>query len=212
LDKLLDQLLGALGLIDYHSWFVPFVLLPIMLAVAGWLHWRAERRTRPFVAVAKSRAEQLAAAIGDGPDPTAERSAFARSYLTIAQAMGAKAKGADALVQAWREFQETIVTRTATRSAIRMATGRYGARRARRCASAGSRHVRWMGHAGRGTRAPGLPPSRRVMHSWICLVALGAGCAPATSRCGHRRCTVSAMGPLGGPGRLGSARFPASGI
>lgn len=114
MDRLLDQLLGVLGLIYYHSWVVPFVLLPIMLAVAGWLHFRAERHTRPFIAAARSRAEQLAAAIGDDPEPTAERSAFARSYLTIAQAMGAEAKGANALVQAWREFQETIVDENGT--------------------------------------------------------------------------------------------------
>lgn len=109
LDTLLDQLLGLLGLIYYHSWFVPFVMLPLMLAVAGWLHYRAERSTRPFIAAARSRADQLEAAVGEDAEPAAERSSFARNYLTVSQAMGVEAKGADALVQAWREFQETIV-------------------------------------------------------------------------------------------------------
>ncbi|MGY2733616.1 anti-phage ZorAB system protein ZorA [Sphingomonas sp. UYP23] len=109
MDKLLDQVLYLLGLVYFYRWVVPFVILPIMLAIAGLLHWRAERATRPFITAARRRASSLVEALGPDQEPAAEREAFSRSYIEVSQTMSAEALGADPLVQAWREFQESIV-------------------------------------------------------------------------------------------------------
>lgn len=109
MDKLLDQVLYLLGLVYLYRWVVPFVLLPVMLAFAGWLHWRAERVTRPFIAAAQRRVTVIAHSLGAEKEPTAERDAFARAYIEVSQAMSEDDVGADPLVQAWREFQESIV-------------------------------------------------------------------------------------------------------
>jgi ABC-type transporter Mla subunit MlaD len=109
LDRLLDDLLAALGVVYYHRWFVPFVLMPAMLAVAGAIHFVAARRTRPFIVAARLRAAILRNALGSDPDPAAEREAFSQRYIDVARQMGDEASGAPALVQAWREFQESVI-------------------------------------------------------------------------------------------------------
>lgn len=114
MDRLLDIVLAGLGQVYFYRWFVPFVLMPIMLAIAGTIHIVAARRTRPFIAAARARAETLREALGDDPEPAAERAAFAREYLTIAAKMGEAAPRAQSLIQAWREFQESIIDESAS--------------------------------------------------------------------------------------------------
>ena len=109
MDKLLDQVLYLLGLVYFYRWAVPFVVLPVMLSIAGLLHWRAEKATRPFIAAARRRAAALEDALGSDTEPTSERLAFAHSYTDASRAMCADGPGAQPLVRAWREFQESIV-------------------------------------------------------------------------------------------------------
>lgn len=109
MDKLLDIVLAGLGLIYSHRWVVPFVLMPIMLAVAGVIHFLAARRTAPFITAARGRARMLREILGTDTEPAAERAAFHNAYLTVSEKMGEKAPGAEPLVQAWREFQESII-------------------------------------------------------------------------------------------------------
>lgn len=114
LDRLLDLLLALLGQVYLHRWFVPFVLMPAMLAIAGAIHFVAARRTRPFIAAARLRAAKLKDVLGDDIEPAAERAAFAREYLTIAEVMGEDGPGAHSLIQAWREFQELVIDESAS--------------------------------------------------------------------------------------------------
>lgn len=113
LNGALHWLLGVLSLAYVHEWFVPFVLLPAMLAVAGWLHWKARREIGPYMAAAKSRADALKTALGDSSDPIEQRHAFASNFITLSGEMEREGPGSGALVQAWREFQETFVDENA---------------------------------------------------------------------------------------------------
>lgn len=113
LNGALHWLLGVLSLVYVHEWFVPFVLLPIMLAVAGWLHWKARKEIGPYMKAAKARDAALKAALGDSTDPVEQRHAFASNFITLSGEMEREGPGAGALVQAWREFQETFVDENA---------------------------------------------------------------------------------------------------
>ncbi|MCA6328275.1 MAG: hypothetical protein IM649_03040 [Phenylobacterium sp.] len=64
LNGILHRILYVVSLAYTHEWFVPFVLLPIMLVVAGILHTRARRETAPFVTAATARIDALKAALG----------------------------------------------------------------------------------------------------------------------------------------------------
>lgn len=113
LNGALHQVLWFLSLAYVHEWFVPFVLLPIMLGVAGYLHWRARKEIGPYLSAAKARVDALKAALGDSADPLSERQSFAAGFVDLSAAMGRQEPGSHALVQAWREFQETFVDENA---------------------------------------------------------------------------------------------------
>jgi hypothetical protein len=113
LNGALDIVLRALEIIYGRPWVVPFLLMPTMLLVAGYLHWRAVRETRPFLTAARARADALKAALGDSGDPLLERQAFASSFIDVASEMGKEEPGSARLVQAWREFQESFVDENA---------------------------------------------------------------------------------------------------
>ncbi len=113
LNAALHWLLQQLGVVYTHEWVVPFLLLPIMLACAGYLHLRARFETSPFFRAAEARASALRAALGNSGDPISERAAFAAAYLDVSTAMSPNSPGERSLVQAWREFQESIIDESA---------------------------------------------------------------------------------------------------
>jgi len=112
MQAILDGLLGLLELVFGVPWVAPLLIAPVMLAGTAYLWWDAERRTRPYLIAARARVAALEAALGQDPDPIAERAAFSDSYPTAAAALNAPAPGAQALVMAWREFHESIVNET----------------------------------------------------------------------------------------------------
>lgn len=114
MQNILNGLLGLLEPIFGIPWVAPLLIAPIMLAGTAYLWWDAERRTRPYLTAARGRVKALKAALGDDPDPIAERAAFSENYSGVAEALNAPAPGAEALVLAWREFHETIVDETET--------------------------------------------------------------------------------------------------
>lgn len=113
LNGTLHKVLWVLSLAYVHEWFVPFVLLPIMLAVAGYLHWKARKEIDPFFKAVQARVAALKTAIGDSDDPVEERQAFAAGFMDLSTEMCREGPGSASLVQAWREFQETFVDENA---------------------------------------------------------------------------------------------------
>lgn len=111
---LLTLILKPLEFVYSADWVAPFIVLPAMLMVAGFLHFEAVQRTKPFLAAAKSRVRSLASALGDDPDPVAERSAFSANFIEVSAALNEEQPGALPLVQAWREFHESLIDETAT--------------------------------------------------------------------------------------------------
>lgn len=114
MDQLLDAILWALGLVYRERWVAPLVLLPIMFAIAAWVHIHAWRRTRPYLKATRIRVAALREALGSDPEPIAERAAFADGFGTVVAAMNADGPGTHELVQAWREFHESIIDETST--------------------------------------------------------------------------------------------------
>lgn len=114
MDHLLDIILGGLGLIYGERWVAPFLLLPIMFAIAAFIHWRAEQTTRPYLIAARRRVSALQSALGPDVDPIAERNAFSEEFMTVAAAMNEEGPGTHELIQAWREFHESIIDETST--------------------------------------------------------------------------------------------------
>lgn len=114
LEQILDGLLGLLDFVYGERWVAPFVLLPAMFAAAFYVRLQAKRRILPYVTAAKERVEALEAALGDDPDPVAERRAFAENYISVSSAMASDGPGAHNLVLAWREFQESMVDEEAS--------------------------------------------------------------------------------------------------
>lgn len=113
LNEALRLILEGLGFFYTREWFVPFVLLPLMLGFAGVLHFRARREIAPYLTAAGTRVQALKAALGDSGDPLGERQAFAANFVDLSAVMGREDAGGHALVQAWREFQETFVDENA---------------------------------------------------------------------------------------------------
>ena len=113
LNGILHEILNLLSLAYTHEWFVPFVLLPMMLAAAGFLHRRASREIRPYLSAATARVDALERALGGSGDPIKERVAFAAGFLDLSAAMGRDEPGSDALVQSWWEFQESLIDENA---------------------------------------------------------------------------------------------------
>lgn len=109
MDRFLDLILAALGLIYGQRWVVPFVLLPIMAAVAAGVLWRAQREMSGFLKAARLRVQALRAALQAGGDPHA---AFASGFMEVATALNAEGPGAKGLLCAWRELRESVFDET----------------------------------------------------------------------------------------------------
>lgn len=109
LEQILDLFLGVLDFVYGERWVAPFVLLPIMFTAAFIVRQRAKKRVVPYLAAARERIDALQSALGSDRDPDAERRNFAENYIAVSGAMGTEQKGAHNLVQAWREFQESMV-------------------------------------------------------------------------------------------------------
>jgi hypothetical protein len=114
LGQMLDAFLDILDFVYGERWVAPFVLLPAMFAAAFVVRQRATARVVPYLKAARERAGVLQSALGDDRDPDAERRAFAGNYIQVSRAMGAEQDGAHNLVQAWREFQESMVDESAS--------------------------------------------------------------------------------------------------
>lgn len=113
MDYFLDLILGGLDLIYGRRWVAPFVLLPLMFIAAFLVRRHAMRVTRPYLQAARRRVEALREALGDDPEPVAERQAFAENYITASAVMNEDQPGGHGLVLAWREFQESMVDESA---------------------------------------------------------------------------------------------------
>lgn len=114
MDQILDAILWAIGLVYRERWVAPLVLLPIMLLIAAWVHIHAWRRTQPYLKATRARIVVLRDSLGSDPDPVAERAAFAEAFGDVAMAMNSQEAGSHELIQAWREFHETIIDETNT--------------------------------------------------------------------------------------------------
>ncbi|HEY3798528.1 MAG TPA: anti-phage ZorAB system protein ZorA [Caulobacteraceae bacterium] len=114
LNSWVDAVLSVAGLLFTHRWAAPILLTPLMMAGAGYLWWRAQRRVRPFLNAAAARIEVLQRAIGTERDPIAERASFATHFGDVAAAMAESQRGAESLSRAWQEFHETVVDETET--------------------------------------------------------------------------------------------------
>lgn len=110
----LDILMKVLSLPFGQPWVAPFVIFPTMTAVAIILSLQAYRRCNPFWRALEKRLAVVRQATEPADGPDAAREAFAKHYDDIVAAMVDKAPGADSLVQAWREFSETLVDETQT--------------------------------------------------------------------------------------------------
>ncbi len=114
LEQFLDAFLSVLDFVYGERWVAPFVLLPIMFAAAFIVRQRAKKRVVPYLAAARERIDALQSALGTDRDPDAERRTFAENYIEVSGAMGTEQEGAHNLVQAWREFQESMVDESAS--------------------------------------------------------------------------------------------------
>lgn len=114
LEQFLDAFLSVLDFVYGERWVAPFVLLPIMFAAAFIVRHRAKKRVVPYLTAARERIDALQSALGTDRDPDAERRTFAENYIEISSAMGTEQEGAHNLVQAWREFQESMVDESAS--------------------------------------------------------------------------------------------------
>lgn len=114
LGQVLDAFLGILDFVYGERWVAPFVLLPAMFAAAFVVRRHAIVLVSPYLKAARERVGILQSSLGDDRDPDAERRAFAENYIQVSSAMGADQEGAHNLVQAWREFQESMVDESAS--------------------------------------------------------------------------------------------------
>ena len=83
-----------------------------MVAIATWVRMRAIRSTTPYISAVQSRNATLESALGTDRDPAAERNAFRENYINVSAAMNDTAAGAQPLIEAWREFQESMIDET----------------------------------------------------------------------------------------------------
>ncbi len=108
-NAVLDQVLGWLEFVYGERWVAPFVMLPVMFLLAGYVRQRAINETRPYLSAVRARIDKVREALGGDRDPTVERKSFADNYIEVSAKMGEDGPGAHGLVIAWREFQETMV-------------------------------------------------------------------------------------------------------
>lgn len=114
LEKILDVFLTLLDFVYGERWVAPFVLLPIMFIAAFIVRQRAKEGVVPYLAAARERVGALQSALGTDRDPDVERRTFAENYIHVSSVMGSEQEGAHNLVQAWREFQESMVDESAS--------------------------------------------------------------------------------------------------
>lgn len=112
LNGALRAILGFFDIFYGRPWVAPFVILPLMLGWAAYIHMQAVRRTRPYLGSCDTRIRAVEAALGSDADAASERDAFSRNYEEVCAALGDKAPGSGPLVQAWREFCESIIDET----------------------------------------------------------------------------------------------------
>ena len=130
LNGILNEILYFLSLAYTHEWFVPFVLLPLMLLVAGGLlHLRAPARGKSVRILRQPGrgASALKSALGDSGDPLKERHSFCSAgFLDLSAIMSREEPGSHALVQAWRRVPGIVSsTKTKTRSTTRAGPGAF---------------------------------------------------------------------------------------
>lgn len=113
MDLVLNFILEKLELVYGKPWIALCVLI-LMFVVAGIIVTRKRQAVAPYLKAAKARVGVLRAALGDSTEAVAEREAFSRNYLDVATALNNGGKGSDALVQAWREFHESIIDESAS--------------------------------------------------------------------------------------------------
>lgn len=135
MDRFLDLILAALGLVYGQRWVVPFVLLPLMGATAFVVLWRAGREIDPFLKAARRRVQALRTALGSAQAPAEAQAAFAGGFMEVAAALGEDGPGAGGLAAAWRELREFIFDETESPIRCAAKAGPIFARAAPRLAS-----------------------------------------------------------------------------
>jgi ABC-type transporter Mla subunit MlaD len=113
-DESLNWFLGHVFLVPFnfvfeHQWVPPFVLMPLMFGWAWHVQAREKRKTHPFIVAAGQRRDTLDNLLGAQSDPVRDRKVFSDSYIEISAAMNEDQAEAKALVETWREFQETLI-------------------------------------------------------------------------------------------------------
>lgn len=98
----------------YGKPWIAFCFFIVMFVIAGFIEFRKRREVAPYLKAAKARVAALRSAIGDSSEAVAEREAFSRNYLDVAEALNTGGAGATGLVQAWREFHESIIDENAS--------------------------------------------------------------------------------------------------
>jgi ABC-type transporter Mla subunit MlaD len=113
MDQLLNLILTGLEFLYGRPWLALCALI-LMFAWAGVLIHLSHRRIDPYLKAARARGAALKSSLGESGDPVAERGSFAENYLQVSGALNEAQPGADGLVQAWREFHETIIDESAS--------------------------------------------------------------------------------------------------
>ena len=109
LSVALDAVMAPLEFVYRAPWVAPFVLFIPMLLWAAWKILTAVRQTQPYIDAATSCAKAIRTALGPISEPDAERIAFSENFDQIVSSFAASKPKAPQLLQAWREFHETIV-------------------------------------------------------------------------------------------------------
>jgi hypothetical protein len=113
MDKILNFILDNLEFVYGKPWIALCVLIAMFL-IAGVIIARKRQKVEPYLRAADARVTALKRALGDSKEAVAERDAFSLNYLDAAAALDADQPGSHALVQAWREFHESIIDETAS--------------------------------------------------------------------------------------------------
>ncbi len=112
--ELLDAILKQLEFVYGSPWIAPFVLLPMILLGAILIHIEALYRTRPYLRAARKRIERLREVLGADSSAIAERSAFSERFAEVIEIMETGGRRVTRLIQAWREFHESIIDENAS--------------------------------------------------------------------------------------------------
>jgi hypothetical protein len=124
LDPIVATILSTIGVFFEHRWAAPLVLAPLMLMFALSLLVRAWLRARPYYAGLRRRVDVLRDVLKEGGTTDEKRVSFAANFDRIVTVMQ-DPKGAEGLVRAWHEFEESIVDqsqRPVIRNTIRPGT------------------------------------------------------------------------------------------